>query len=61
MGLPVTAALAASSAGQLGAGFSGSGFLMPFFVGVIEVLNRQGVLRADTPVAGASGGALMLL
>lgn len=59
MAVPVTAALAAAQAGQLGVGFSGAGFLIPFFLGVIDILYRDlRVLNHTAPVAGASAGAL---
>ncbi|GBF90753.1 hypothetical protein Rsub_03054 [Raphidocelis subcapitata] len=53
------AALAAAQAGSIGAGFSGGGFILPFLLGVIDMLYRElGVMNADMPVAGASAGAI---
>ncbi|GBF93868.1 hypothetical protein Rsub_06867 [Raphidocelis subcapitata] len=55
-------ALAAAQAGNLGVGFSGAGFLIYFYFGVVDVLQRQlGVIKPDMPMAGASSGALILL
>jgi hypothetical protein len=40
--------------------FSGSGFLMSYHMGVLNVLQQRGVLvRGESHVAGASGGALV--
>ncbi|KAI8470837.1 MAG: hypothetical protein J3K34DRAFT_521020 [Monoraphidium minutum] len=62
MVLPVAGALMAAQAGTLGVGFSGAGFLIPFFLGVIDVLQRQlGVLQPDMPMAGGSSGALVTM
>ncbi|GBF93867.1 hypothetical protein Rsub_06866 [Raphidocelis subcapitata] len=61
MALPVTAAFDAGQAGTMGVGFSGAGFLIPFFLGVIDVLQRQGVLQPSMPMAGASSGALAIM
>ena len=60
--LPVAAALTAAQAGSLGVGFSGAGFLIPFFLGVIDVLQRQlGVITPTMPMAGGSSGALVTM
>lgn len=61
MGVPITAAVAAAHGGTLGIGFSGAGFLIPFFLGVMDVLSRQGILKPEMPVAGASAGALVAM
>ncbi|KAI8475986.1 MAG: hypothetical protein J3K34DRAFT_4301 [Monoraphidium minutum] len=59
MAVPVTAALAAAQAGSIGIGFSGGGFLLPFFLGVIDMLyNELQIMRPSDPVAGGSAGAL---
>lgn len=53
------AAVAAVAAGGAGVGFSGGGFLIPFFLGVIDVLYRDlKVFNHSMPVAGASTGAI---
>ncbi|KAF8065656.1 KIN4A [Scenedesmus sp. PABB004] len=53
------AAAAGSAAGTLGVGFSGSGFLILYFTGVVASLQAAGALSASsTHVAGSSGGAL---
>ncbi|KAI8475984.1 MAG: hypothetical protein J3K34DRAFT_4270 [Monoraphidium minutum] len=60
MAVPVAAALAAAQAGSIGIGFSGGGFLIPFFMGVIDMLYRQlGVMEYGNPVAGASSGSIV--
>ncbi|GBF90752.1 hypothetical protein Rsub_03053 [Raphidocelis subcapitata] len=52
-------ALLAAQAGSIGAGFSGGGFILPFLLGVIDMLYRDlGVMNADMPVAGASAGSI---
>ncbi|GBF93869.1 hypothetical protein Rsub_06868 [Raphidocelis subcapitata] len=57
----MSSALAAAQAGTLGAGFSGAGFLIYFYFGVVDVLQRQlGVIKPDMPMAGASAGSLTL-
>ena len=38
---------------------SGSGWLFPYHIGVIEVLERHGVLKPSTPIQGLSGGAVV--
>jgi hypothetical protein len=38
---------------------SGAGFILPFLLGVVDMLYRDlGVMHADMPAAGASGGAI---
>jgi hypothetical protein len=40
---------------------SGAGFLMPFFLGVIDLLyNELGILKYSTPNAGSSAGSITL-
>jgi hypothetical protein len=40
---------------------SGGGFIIPFFLGVVDVLQRQGILTPIVPIAGASSGALVAM
>jgi hypothetical protein len=41
---------------------SGAGFLIYFYFGVVDVLQRQlGVIKQDMPQAGSSAGSLTLL
>lgn len=48
------------STGTLGFGFSAGGLLYAYYVGVIVALRDElGLLNANTPVAGASAGALI--
>jgi hypothetical protein len=57
--MAVGAAVAAASAGSLGVGLSGGGFLLPFILGAINMLYVE--LQAvpyTAPVAGASTGAI---
>lgn len=49
---------AAAADGTLGFGFSGSGFLLFYFVGVSSVLRNLGVINSSTTFAGASGGSI---
>lgn len=42
-----------------GFGFSAAGMIFPYHVGAWEVLCEMGLLHRDTPVAGASAGALV--
>jgi hypothetical protein len=49
---------AAAANGTLGFGFSGSGFLLFYFVGVSTILRSLGVINSSTSFAGASGGAI---
>jgi hypothetical protein len=59
MPVPITAALAAQQAGGIGLGLSGGGFLLPFMLGVINMLYIElGILKHDMPVAGGSTGAI---
>lgn len=44
--------------GTLSFGFSGSGFLLFYFVGVTSVLKHLGVINSSTSFAGASGGSI---
>ena len=46
--------------GRLGLGFSGAGFLLPYFLGAYECLECMGVVDRDTPMAGASSGSLVV-
>ena len=59
----VVAATASSSAPSAprpdGFGFSAAGMIFPYHVGAWEVLIETGLLTSDTPVAGASAGALV--
>ncbi|GFR45503.1 hypothetical protein Agub_g6891, partial [Astrephomene gubernaculifera] len=59
-GLQHPAAVAFRS-GNIGITFSGAGFLLPYFIGVTEVLQHLRVLRPgrSTPVAGSSAGSLV--
>jgi predicted acylesterase/phospholipase RssA len=54
-------AAAAAAAAPLGFGFTGGGFLLTYFFGVIQALQESGALTATTPVAGGSAGALAAL
>jgi len=54
---PVTP-LQALQAGNLGVGFSGTGFLLMYFVGVTSILRSLGIITSNTRVAGASGGSV---
>ena len=47
------------SSASVGVGFSAAGFYFPYHCGVWEHLVRTGVMRADTPTAGASAGSLV--
>lgn len=49
---------AASTNGTLAFGFSGSGFLLFYFVGVSSVLRDLGLINGSTSLAGASGGSI---
>ena len=49
----------AHASGSLGFGFSGGGFLFPYFIGVADALVTFGVIGPTTPVAGASAGSLI--
>jgi hypothetical protein len=40
---------------------SGGGFIIPFFLGVIDVLQKQGIIKPGMPMAGASSGALAIM
>ena len=41
---------------------SGAGFLLPFYLGVIEVLQRQlGIMKPEMAVAGSSAGSIAML
>ena len=52
-------AVAAASMAPLGFGFTGGGFLLTYFLGVIQALLESGALVPGvTPVAGGSAGAL---
>eukprot|EP00775_Hariotina_reticulata_P011510 gene11510-11653_t len=42
----------------LGVGFSGSGFLAFYFMGIVAVLNALGVINDKTKLAGTSSGAI---
>jgi hypothetical protein len=46
--------------GRLGLGFSGAGFLLPYFLGAYECLEAMGIVNRDTPMAGASSGSLVV-
>ena len=53
------AALAAAQAGALGVGISGGGFLLPFIMGVLNMLYVDlQIIKYEAPVAGASSGAI---
>lgn len=43
--------------GQLGVGFSGSSFLIFYFVGVSSILQHLGIISNTTRLAGSSGGS----
>ncbi|KAG2490373.1 hypothetical protein HYH03_011175 [Edaphochlamys debaryana] len=47
-------ALDAHASGRLAISFSGGGFLLPYFIGVAEVLEALGVLRRAGPQCGAA-------
>jgi hypothetical protein len=54
-----TSASLTRAAQQTPAARSGAGFILPFFLGVIDMLYRDlGVMHADMPAAGASSGAI---
>ena len=38
---------------------SGSGWLFPYHLGVLEILERNGILTPSTPIQGLSGGAFV--
>ena len=42
-----------------GVGFSAAGMIFPYHVGAWQVLRERGLMTPDTPVAGASAGALV--
>lgn len=46
--------------GRLGLGFSGAGFLLPYFLGAYDCLESMGIVDRDTPMAGASSGSLVV-
>lgn len=48
----------AHQAGQLGVTFSGAGFFLAYYMGIAQEFVRMGIIKDDTPVAGASAGAL---
>ncbi|KAI8470390.1 MAG: acyl transferase/acyl hydrolase/lysophospholipase [Monoraphidium minutum] len=54
------AARAAFENDSLGFGFSAGGLLFPFYCGVVEELTSLGVIRENTPLAGASAGSLIV-
>ncbi|WIA18357.1 hypothetical protein OEZ85_009822 [Tetradesmus obliquus] len=45
--------------GTVGVSFSGAGFLIFYYIGVLEVLSKLGVLKPQAKLAGASSGALI--
>jgi hypothetical protein len=49
---------AAAQNGTLAFGYSGSGFLLFYFVGVTSVLHSLGLIINTTKLAGASGGSI---
>lgn len=51
--------LSAAKANSLGFSFSGGGFLLPYFVGVVKVLQSLGLITDQTHVAGSSAGSLV--
>eukprot|EP00879_Flechtneria_rotunda_P005584 GHRR01005878.1.p1 GENE.GHRR01005878.1~~GHRR01005878.1.p1 ORF type:complete len:317 (+),score=70.96 GHRR01005878.1:120-1070(+) len=53
-----TTPIAAFSNNTLGLGFSGSGFLLFYFIGVSSMLRSLGVINNNTYLAGSSGGAI---
>ncbi|KAI8473192.1 MAG: hypothetical protein J3K34DRAFT_519202 [Monoraphidium minutum] len=59
--LEVHPAITALQQGTLGVGFSGSGFLLFYFFGVLSHLLDAGVVSQRTPMAGSSGGAITAL
>lgn len=44
---------------RLGFSFSGGGFLLPYFVGVVKALQSLGLMGPSTQVAGSSAGSLI--
>lgn len=52
-------ALVALRNNTFGVAFSGAGFLTPYFIGVLKALEDLRIVHARTPMAGASGGALV--
>eukprot|EP00878_Enallax_costatus_P040243 GHUV01046304.1.p2 GENE.GHUV01046304.1~~GHUV01046304.1.p2 ORF type:complete len:108 (-),score=20.90 GHUV01046304.1:213-536(-) len=45
--------------GKLTIGWSGGGFLLPYFLGVYQSLAAMGIAHAGTPMAGSSAGSLV--
>lgn len=52
-----TNVLLTNGTADLGVGFSGSGFLILYFTGVVAVLQKLGIVTNSTRLAGASGGS----
>eukprot|EP00878_Enallax_costatus_P021256 GHUV01022498.1.p1 GENE.GHUV01022498.1~~GHUV01022498.1.p1 ORF type:complete len:257 (+),score=34.26 GHUV01022498.1:168-938(+) len=46
--------------GKLTIGWSGGGFLLPYFLGVYQSLAAMGIAHAGTPMAGSSAGSLVV-
>mmetsp|Transcript_23859 Transcript_23859/g.65546 ORF Transcript_23859/g.65546 Transcript_23859/m.65546 type:complete len:315 (-) Transcript_23859:681-1625(-) len=51
--------LGVTASPPLGFGFSAGGLLFPYYQGIVEGLQEEGLLSHDTPVAGASAGSLI--
>ena len=51
--------LSAVRESRLGFSFSGGGFLLPYFVGVVKALQSLGLMGPTTQVAGSSAGSLI--
>eukprot|EP00879_Flechtneria_rotunda_P012288 GHRR01012834.1.p1 GENE.GHRR01012834.1~~GHRR01012834.1.p1 ORF type:complete len:332 (-),score=78.65 GHRR01012834.1:553-1548(-) len=49
---------AVQSGAGLSFGFSGSGFLIFYFTGIVSVLQSLGIVSSSTSLAGSSGGAI---
>jgi hypothetical protein len=58
----VGAQLAAGNHADVGVGVSGTGLLVFFLLGALQVLEKTGVIKnGKTPIAGSSGGAVLAL
>lgn len=56
---PDTHPVEAWKEGKLTIGWSGGGFLLPYFLGVYQSLAAMGIIHAGTPMAGSSAGSLV--
>lgn len=60
MDAPVTgaAAGAGTAPSSLGIGLGGAGYLLVYYIGVLEALQQLGIISRSSRTAGASGGSI---